>query len=297
MKNIKIMIAVLACFTAAAVWAQKKPGAQSGDLKQIVIEGTPRMQMRGDKPLYVPELNPKEPVETFLNDHISENNPIEKILVSFPPYLPPKLGSDIVLSPWHGKLVQSPVLYLMIKQPAGIKIAQWRMVITDDQGKVFRMIKGKGNMPKAVSWDGFSESGQQLKVGHSYAYSLSVLDESDVPTYLFGKTINVGGFAGESGGKMTLSLDTKILFIKGPAFSPQGKAYMLEARDWLRKVINWKISINIYDDDVDLAQRQAEMIMEYLEKSLHISKGFLSANGKAPDKSRYLRTEIIARKF
>ncbi|MBI4057514.1 MAG: hypothetical protein HY399_08225 [Elusimicrobia bacterium] len=277
--------------------AEEKRPEQSSQLKNITIEGVPRIQMKGDKPPYVPKLDPQAPVEEFLIAQINNANPSEKLLVTFPTYLPSKIASDVVLSPWHGHLVHPPVLHLIIKRPPRFEVAHWRLVIADDQGKVFRTIKGKGSLPDHITWDGMGDNGDPLRVGRPYAYSFSVLDRVEVPTYLLGRTVKVGGFVDEGLTKMTISMDTNSLFTKGPALSPQGQAYMREAQDWLRKALKWSIQVAVYGEDEDLAQREADILKKYLEDALHIQENAISAQGRLPGKVKYIRTEISARQL
>ncbi|HBB67869.1 MAG TPA: hypothetical protein DCZ93_11345 [Elusimicrobia bacterium] len=273
--------------------AATNPG-QSGDLKNVVIEGVPRIQMRGDKLPSAADMDPRQCVEDFLSAYMSENNPLDKLAITLPLYLPSSLASDVVLSPWRGRLVEGPVLSLSIKSPPKVKVAQWRLVIADDRGKVFRTLKGRNSIPDTIIWDGLSDSGSDLKVGHPYAYSLSVLDAMDVPTYLFGKSVTVNGFVRRRRGRLALYMSTENLFTKGPAFSPQGQMFIRESQDLLRKVTGWKITANVYGDDQDLAQREADIIKDFLEEGLHLPKGTIAAKGQLADKSFYHRTEILA---
>ncbi|HAT73361.1 MAG TPA: hypothetical protein DCS63_11160 [Elusimicrobia bacterium] len=290
------IIAAAAClFLAPAILPAAAPGpGQSGDLRNVVIEGVPRIQMRGDKISSVADMDPKQCVEDFLAAYMSENNPPDKLAITLPLYLPSSLASDIVLSPWRGRLIEGQVLSLSIKSPPRVKVAQWRLVVTDDRGKVFRTIKGNESIPDTIIWDGLSDSGGGIKVGHPYAYSLSVLDDVDVPTYLFGKSVTVNGFVRRRHGQLALYINTESLFMKGPAFSPQGQAYIREAQDLLRKAVDWKITATVYGDDQDLAQREADIIKEFLEESLHLPKGTIAAKGQPSDKDFYQRTEIVA---
>ncbi|MFA6434735.1 MAG: hypothetical protein WCW52_08565 [Elusimicrobiales bacterium] len=281
--------------TAAPCAAQSAPGAERpGQLGNLVIEGETRMQVKGDKPAEVSDLDPKAYVENFIVSYIRENNPTEKLDISYPLYLPSRLESDSVLSPWRGRLIEAPVLSLLVKTPRGVKVANWRLVIASDQGKVFRTIKGKGVPPPNITWDGLSDSGEPLRVGHPYAYSLAVLDEYEVPTYLFGKSVTVRGFVYKTAGQLNIAVDTGMLFAKGLSFSPNGYIYAREMQDRLRKFLDRKISVRVYGDDPDLAQKEAELLRDYLEDELRLEKGAVAAKGYPADKNRYNRTEVTA---
>lgn len=295
-----LALAALACVFLEAPCAAGEPERtpeQSGQLKNLVIEGETRIQVKGDKPVEVSDLDPRQYVENYIVSYIRSNNPVENLSISYPLYLPSRLASDAVLSNWGGRLVEAPVLTLLVKTPHNVKVAEWRLVITNDQGKVFRTVKGKGNLPSNITWDGMDDSDKPLWVGHPYAYSLAVLDEYEVPTYLFGKSVTVRGFVHKSSGRLNISVDTAMLFTKGLMFSSDGHVYAREAQDRLRKFPGWRITINVYDDDLDLAQKEADVIKEFLEQGLHLDKDRIAAKGQPAGKTNYLRTEISAVKL
>ena len=241
----------LACLSTAA-WALS-PAApcfaaqsgngpeQAGQLNNMTIEGETRIQVKGDKPSEASDLDPKGNVENYITAYIRENNPVEKSSLLYPLYLPSRLESDAVLFPWRGRLSEPPVLSLAVKSPPGVKVGDWRLVIANDQGKVFRTIKGKGGLPSNITWDGMDDSGAPLRVGHPYAYSLAVLDEYEVPSYLFGKSVTVRGFVHKTAGRLNIAIDTAMLFSKGLTFSPDWHSYARETQDRLRKFLKWKM--------------------------------------------------------
>ncbi len=286
-----VVIAGLTTLSAAAE-VKSKP---SRDLKEIVIEGESRIQMKGDKPDDIPKLNPQEPLLGFLTQKINLTSPADRIVANHPFLLPPKIASDIVLSPSRRHLWLPPVLYLTFKNASNRGIDHWRLMITDDQGKIFRTIKGNGQLPSHLEWDGLGDSGEPLRVGHSYSCALSVLDRVGIPTYLTSKTVRLGSYVDDRHSKITIILDTPILFVPGPSLSDKGLARLLEARDWVRKRYRGSIQVDIYDADSDLAQRQADIIRKQLETSLHLNEGAISAHGHVSDRAGYLRTEIVAK--
>lgn len=278
--------------------AAQEPGKQeqAPENRNFTIEGTSRMEMKVDKPSDLPQLEPLKPLESYMSQQIAISNASDRVLYALPNVLPSQLSSDVVLLPWHNLLRQSPVLELAVKRPGRLSLTHWRLVITDDQGKVFRMIKGKSKLPERVTWDGFGKSGEALRVGRPYAYSLSVLDRANVPNYLAGKTIRVDGFVQESGGRVTILLDTKALFAQGLRFSETGQTLLREAQDWLRENFQSSLRVDAYGNDADLAQKQADLIRAHLEKALHAQEGGISAHGHLVDKTRYLRAEISTRR-
>lgn len=284
----------LAAALRAAPAAMSRP-EQSGELKDILIEGVSRLSIKGDKPVYAPQLNPLPDVQNFLAQQINAAASAPKLLVNLPNYLPSRLTSDIVLSPWHGQLTRQPVLDIIIKHPKDITVASWRLVITDDQGKIFQTIRGKGRFPDRLTWDGKGSSGDMVRVGLPYAYSYFVLDRAEVPTYLPGKTVLIKGLVNEHMTNTEITLDTKSLFENGVKFSAAGLACLREVQDILRRTPNRAIRIDIFGPEQELAQKQADAIRRHLLASLHLQEDRIAAKGKGLDRDRYTRTDIVSR--
>lgn len=287
--------ALLLAATANAAPAMARP-EQSGELKDILIEGVSRLSIKADKPLYNPQLDQLPEVQVYLAQQLNEAAFTPRVLDKLPNYLPTKLESDIVLSPWHGKLVHQPVLDIVImNQPKNVVVDSWRLVITDNQGRIFQTIRGKGHFPSRLTWDGQGSSGEMVKVGVPYAYSYFVLDSAQVPTYMPGRTILFKGLVQEHMTRTEITMDTKSLFDEKNGFSPMGQSCLREAQDVLRRSPNRTIRIDIYGPDVETAQKQADAIRRYLTSALHLREGRIASKGLSLERNRYARTEILAK--
>lgn len=267
---------------------------QAASLKNIVIEGESRIRMRGDKPVDIPNPSPREAIEKDLAQRMTLISPGEKLLANVPVLLPARLASDVVLSPWHQKLWTPPVLSLEVRNAALVPIKRWSLVITDDHGQVFRRIQEKGSLPPRIEWDGLGDSGEPMRVGHSYACTLSVLDKSDVPTHLANREVRVASYVHAQDNRVSVLLETRQIFVPGPALSAEGQQRLRETRDWLRPHHHRTIRVEVYGHDMDLAQRQAEQVRKYLANGLHLRENDIKARGHAA-KDSYHRTEISAR--
>ena len=51
----------------------------------------------------------------------------------------------------------------------------WKLEITDPKGNLFRTIKGTGNLPESIDWDGTSESGEVVVSRNTYKANLTVV--------------------------------------------------------------------------------------------------------------------------
>ena len=280
---------------AAAMAAEAAKSDQGGGLDEIVIEGVPRIGGHADKPDQVPILDPSKSVLEYLSKqlHIPDFSP--QVMVFVPNYLASKLASSLPMTPWPRHLVFPPILDIMIKQPKGVEVARWRVVITDDRGSVFHVLKGKGRLPDRLTWDGRGQSGDMLKVGHPYAYSYHVLDSASVPTYIPGKSVQLNSLVCDRWGRTVISLYTPAVFDKGPRISAEGTALLRESQDALRSAATGSFEVTVYGDDADLGKRQAELVRNNLIRALNMQPNRVRARAVATPKDGYARTEIETR--
>ncbi len=82
-----------------------------------------------------------------------------------------------------GKVLRDPkskkIRYARIDLASGegADLKEWELDITDQQGRVLRSIKGKGQLPPSVGWDGRSNSGGMVD-GEGFSYNLRTVSQS-----------------------------------------------------------------------------------------------------------------------
>jgi hypothetical protein len=277
---------------AASLLRAAADAQTSEDFKSIDIQGVPHPAIRGDKPEDVPGLNAKEPILQYLVQNMDLSSPGDKLLANPPLLLPPRVASDFVAAPWHRLLVAPPVMDLGASEPLASEIAQWNLTVTDDRGAVFRTIKGRGDLPAHVAWDGLGDSGEPLRVGHAYSCALLALDKAGIPSSLSSKTVRLVGYIDQRQ-KITISLDNAALFAGSASLSDEGQSAMREVRDRLRDYDRKSIQVEVHGRDAELARQQAEAIRDQLAQALRLEREAIVARGLPADD--YLRTEIRAR--
>src|SRR5207248_285772 len=114
--------------------------------------------------------NPVPEVQTFLAEQINAAASRTRLLTNLPSFLPARLASDTVLSPWRGKLLSGPEQELSVENPKNFIPISWRVVISDNRGEIFQTLKGKGRIPSPLNWNGRGHSGELIKVGLPYSY-------------------------------------------------------------------------------------------------------------------------------
>lgn len=272
-------------------WAAGVAAAPS--LQTIEVEGLSRPRMRGDKPEALPQLSFKEPILEALARGIDAASPGDRLFGDPALLLPPRLASDLAASPWQRWLTAPPALDLAVSQAPGFSIAHWTLTVSDDQGSVFRTIKGRGRLPGRIDWDGLDEQGEPLRVGHDYSCALSAVDEFGIPYYIASKTVRLAGYVLPRPGRVRLWLDSAILFSPNAGLSRDGQQALREARDRLRGFYRGAIAVEAYARDAQLALQQAELVREFLARSLRLDAARIRARGHAADD--YWRVEITGR--
>lgn len=290
------LLTVLCCAPALLSAKPEKKPEKFSELREILIEGVPRIEIKGDKPSYIPKLDPTITVQEFLVQQLKLPSFSSKLLVNLPSYLPAKLASRVVLTPWRICLTHPPVLDFTSRHARRLKVGKWRLVITDDRGTVFHTIKGKRKLPERLTWDGRNKYKEMMKVGHPYAYSYHILDRANVPHYVRGKTLLFNGLVDARVNQITVSMNTDTIFIRGPKLSESGRNYMRETPDQMRKAATGSVQVTVYGRDLDLARKQADLIREYLIDAMpSLQEKNISARGRRSSRKEYARTEIIGR--
>lgn len=295
LQGLPSLAAILAgCLCVPAARAAGGGSAGEGGLQEVVIEGRPRIRMTWDKPGSIPAPDPDKPVADWLAQRFVTSKFEDRFAVALPLLLPERIESDLALSPWRRRLTEPPVLYVALRAASRPRVSRWRLTITDDKGKAFRVIKGRGSLPEFIAWDGLGDSREPLRVGHPYAYSLSMTDPDGVPAYVSGKTVRLASYVHETSKALRIAATHEALFEPGRGLSPKGRELLAEARDLIRRREAWDIEVRSYGEDADLALRQAEAGGRFLEGSLHLAEGALRTRGLPADAGGYLRTEVLA---
>ncbi len=256
--------------------ASEKPAAayESGQ-QEVIIRGVHRLKVKVEKP---------EPDVSFDVDEIAVPYvKTENYVLDVTPTAMARPGVSIVsklnsvqaASPFIQLFKSPPILTLRPRYNSKVKIAKWRLRITDSFGNVFKDFSGRSKLPKKINWDGMGKNEKMLDVGTSYSYIFSIIDVASNPTSQMGKPIILESLLYEQGGITVAQIVYDVVLErKGrkTEITKKGALYLREVADLLTAKQNYPLVIESYAKDIDAAKTKGEMIQKYFEERLLLSK-------------------------
>lgn len=300
MKSLRIIfiwvLGILATLNLIGALHAKK--ISSDDISNMIIEGESRLKVKPQVPELAWNVNAYDNVGELMKD----NNVISGFrapAVNHPPMsLPEKSFSDKTASPWLARMYEPPILTLATKAQENAAKQEWAFLIKDSRGKVFYEQKGRGELPKELSWDGFGDTGDPLRAGFDYNYTLSIQDEGGNPQRFSGKPFRVNAFRYNRGGKLTMIFDANELFQESNSaqLSDEGMKFVTEAKDAVRNRAGESIRITTYADDLKFGESRSAAIKKVLLKALDLEAKTIQAGAESVAKGGgYSHVEITVR--
>ncbi len=277
-----ILLAALLTLPAAA--AEKDQDKLAGppdkkeaqdDGQEIVVKGVQRLRVKVEKP--EPDLifDVDEIAVPYVKteDSVLDVSPTSMTDPSIS--VPRLLNSTQAASPHILLFKQPPILTLNPRYKSKVRIAKWRLRITDSFGNVFRDFSGKGSLPKQIIWDGLGKTKAMLDVGTSYSYIFSVIDVASNPTSQMGKPIVLESLMYDDNGTTIAQVVMDAIFTKKArktVISDKGQLYLREVADMLTTHQKFPLVMEAYSKDVDDARYKGELVQDYLKERLTLRK-------------------------
>ncbi len=270
----------------------------SDDISNMIIEGESRLKVKPQVPELAWNVNVYDNVGELMKDN-SAISGFRAPAVNHPPMsLPEKSFSDKAASPWLARMYEPPILTLATKAQENAAKQEWAFLIKDSRGKVFYEDKSRGELPKELVWNGFGDSGEPLRVGFDYNYTLSIQDEGGNPQRFSGKPFRVDAFRYNSGGRLTVIIDPGALFTESNSaqLSEGGLKYVTEAKDAIRNRAGETVRITTYADDAKFAESRSAAIKKVLLKALDLEGKTIQTSAESVVKGGgYPHVEITVR--
>jgi flagellar motor protein MotB len=212
------------------------------------VKGQVKEQLDVQKPAPTIDLDVKEIVE-------SGTAQTEKVLQEAKP-IPSKedfenyanLSSMQALHPWM-PLIPEPPLVTFYPGLSKVASKRWEFRVSDQNGEVVKLIKGKGIPPREIDWNGLNERGQYITVGTLYSYQFVTYDEHENANTFPGEPFQLDALMYNQNGKLYIEFANKRLFQDDQAVVRASMKNMWEqAVDVVRENSNKPLTVEVFAD-------------------------------------------------
>lgn len=267
--------------TVAMIGSLHAAKKMSGDdISNMIIEGESRLKVNPQVPAFDWKVDTTKNVAELLRDNSIMGDLKPPALKTPPLNFPNKLATDKAASPWLTQIFESPILTLETKGEDNGKKQDWIFLVKDSRGKTFYQDSGHRSLPQTIEWNGFGDTGDALKVGFDYNYSLSILDEAGNPQRYSGKPFRIPAFRYSASGKSVTAIEPDALFESASTakISQEGVEYLTEAKDFIRRNSGKKIEVTAFEDDEKFGLARSQAVKRFLVKALDLQDESISAS-------------------
>ena len=159
------------------------------------------------------------------------------------------LSSNQVMRPWM-PLIPEPPLVTFYPGLSKVAARRWEFRVSDENGELVKVIKGKGVPPRQIEWNGLNERGQFITVGTIYSYQFVTFDEHGNAHTFPGEPFQLDALRYEQKGKVVVEFANKRLFQDDKAgFRPIMQGMWERALDVIRENSNKPLTVEMYADN------------------------------------------------
>ncbi len=299
----------LLLFCAAPAAAQDASTATYNEVpEEVVIKSESSDELRTRKPPLKVKADKFESIAPSLASDKNLFRFESADFVSFSRNHPERLQSARVVKPWRTSFSDRTVITFYPRRKfeelfsrnyneKNSKDLQWTLSVTDEEGKIFHKYSGAGLPPESLTWSGENDAREWVRAGHSYAPVYVFVDEYGSPKTIIGELVKFTAIVYQKGANLTISLDSAALF--GPNKSAraldkkEGEALLAATGDLIkRRYYNMPLRVKVYAQTKDLADQQADLVKDFLKKTLMSPENLLAAEGQE-DSYAQQRTDIV----
>ncbi len=259
-------------------WSVAEEQKQEGDQSEVVVKGQLKIKVETKKP--------DIEISTDINDVADEAVKTEEIYLSLAPEDIKDIKASIPGTIYEERADYHPELNLIETQPIfsvspkfkqNTEMDKWEFKVTDPTGRSVYLVKGGGNLPEKIIWDGFDKEGKILKLNVPYLYMLTYVDKAGNPGNLMRKDPKiVNAIKYNKDGKLYIEISHKILFDskRKEKITDEGKKYIKEIENYLKSYNKFPVLINFYSEDKELGNDQIFSLEKILTEDLKLPKEF-----------------------
>lgn len=278
-----IMTAVSCASTGDAQGEQGVQQQDEGSSKEVVVKGTLKIKIETEKPDIEVKTDPNEVAKAVVATETEflglAPADIREARMALPEVISEKradYNADLSF------LEETPIFRISPKMPASIQIERWNFKVTDPTGAAVKTLKGEGNLPSEIIWDGFDQEGRIMKLSAPYLYTLTYMDKAGNPGSTRRQTpkqVEAIKYFREN--KLILEYSDKLLFEpkRKERISEQGRSVIKEIMDYIKMSNRYPVEVFVYAEDAGLAGDQIQTLQLIFEKELKLPMKFFSMKG------------------
>jgi len=145
----------------------------------------------------------------------------------------------------------------------------WSFIVIDQNNNILKKIEGNTIPVEPIQWDGIVRGEFVLRPDEIYSSILVIQESPEVIRTLVGEPIWMPAMRYLKGNKIVFEFSNKRVYLdKQPTFSPALLVLVEQLMNELRKHEGAPFEIFIYDRNVELSQRRADLWKQTLKENL-----------------------------
>lgn len=278
-----VLIVVSCASTGEAQPDQVMQQQEDDSSKEVVVKGTLKIKIETEKPDIEVKTDPNEVANSVVATETEflglAPSDIREARMALPEVISEKradYNADLSF------LEETPIFRISPKMPAGIQIEKWSFKVTDPTGSAVKTLRGEGDLPSEIVWDGFDQEGRIMKLSAPYLYTLTYMDKAGNPGSTRRETpkqVEAIKYFREN--KLILEYSNKLLFEpkRKERLSESGRSVIKEIMDYIKMSNKYPVEVFVYAEDVGLAGDQIQTLQIMFEKELKLPMKFFSMKG------------------
>jgi len=223
-------------------------------------------------------------------------DPSQKILLD---PLPISLGSEFnarsevkghsPFYPWITGIPEPP--FLRMTPPQKVQIESWMFEVFNPQGQTIYRQRGTNALPDELIWEGKDSEKKFAVVDRLYSAQLTLIAPDGKATIISGDSAVLPAMIYGSADSETVEFSLSRMFANGkPDLSPEGVVMIGKIGERVREMGTTRMHVRIAGESPELSAQRETVLVQALEKSLHLSEGLIEHDHAKPT----IRGEIVA---
>jgi hypothetical protein len=145
-------------------------------------------------------------------------------------------------------------------------VKDWKLTIADSRGDTVRTFAGRGNPPKAITWDGRYDDGKMALPGLTYSYVVHASDRAGNRRNFVGQGFTIPSYRQVQEKQVRLAMTAEGLLASSGAAGNVPAAMLLEAASWVNQVPGMQAPVEIVA--MGRNHERAEALAQHVQKTL-----------------------------